>query len=171
MGRGNKTGSPQVPQKAAVVEQQLTKADVDTTTTSEKEARFLAALQEMTGVAELTDEGVREAIAKLTPEQKRQLMEDAGGHDLKRDMMVKEENKEDRSLFFKEVNLSAEKAGLPIDKDSDFLSKKASWRRNELNPPCLLRAPSLPSRRELPSRWIAASAALRAAGPCRLVCT
>jgi len=37
---------------------------------------------------------------------------------------VKEENKEDRSLFFKEVNLSAEKAGLPIDKDSDFLSKK-----------------------------------------------
>lgn len=97
---------------------------------SNSEARFLAALQTMMGGVELTDEGVREAIGKLTPEQKRQLMQDAGGQDLKREMLTKEENKDDRALYFQEVNRSAEQAGLPIDKDNDFLVKKVCAQRS-----------------------------------------
>ena len=92
--------------------------------TSDKEARFLAALQSMMGGAELTDEAVRDAIAKMTPEQKQQLMKEAGGEDLKRDMLTKDENKQDRNLYFQEVNKSADMAGLPIDKDNDHLAKK-----------------------------------------------
>ena len=88
------------------------------------EARFLAALQAMMGDVELTDESVRQAIAKMTPEQKQQLMQDAGGQQLKRELLTNEETKQDRSLYFKEVNRSAEAAGLPVDKDNSHLTKK-----------------------------------------------
>jgi len=98
----------------------------DAQASSAHEARFLAALQSMMGDIELTDDSVREAIGKLTPEQKRQLMQEAGGQELKRDMLTKEENKEDRSRYFSEVNRSAEQAGLPIDKDNEFIAKKLS---------------------------------------------
>lgn len=88
------------------------------------EARFLAALQAMMGDVELTDESVRQAIAKMTPEQKQQLMQDAGGQQLKRELLTNEETKQDRSLYFKEVYRSAEAAGLPVDKDNSHLTKK-----------------------------------------------
>ena len=88
------------------------------------EARFLAALQEMMGGAEMTDDAVREAIGKLTPEQKQQLMQEAGGQELKREMLTNEDSKADRSLYFKEVNRSAEAAGLPVDQDNNHLAKK-----------------------------------------------
>jgi len=126
MGKASKSSSS--PKQAATTQasaaepaQQQVDAQASNT-----EARFLAALQTMMGGVELTDEGVREAIGKLTPEQKRQLMQDAGGQDLKREMLTKEENKDDRALYFQEVNRSAEQAGLPIDKDNDFLVKKVA---------------------------------------------
>ena len=47
-----------------------------------KEARFIAALQEMVGSGiELTEETMRSAIASLTPSQRRKLL--AEGRDLK----------------------------------------------------------------------------------------
>lgn len=91
---------------------------------SSTEARFLTALQKMMGGVELTDDAVRHAIAKMTPEQKEQLMQEAGGQQLKRDMLTNEESKEDRDLYFKEVNRGADEAGLPVDKDNAHLAKK-----------------------------------------------
>ncbi len=90
--------------------------------TDDKEARFLAALQRMMGGAELTEEAVRKAITNLTPEQRQQLLNE--GQDLKRDLLTKQEHVEDRNLYFKEVNHSADQAGLPVDKDGAFLAKK-----------------------------------------------
>ena len=91
------------------------------TATDEKESRFMAALQAMVGT-ELTEDNVRSAIASLTPAQRRKLL--AEGQDLKRDLLTKQEHVEDRNLYFKEVNHSADQAGLPVDKDGAFLAKK-----------------------------------------------
>ena len=94
----------------------------DSPQTDAKEARFLSALQAMVGGAELTEDSVRSAIASLSPAQRQQLL--AEGQDLKRDLLTNQERKEDRNLYFKEVNNSADQAGLPVDKDGAFLAKK-----------------------------------------------
>ena len=94
----------------------------DSSQTDAKEARFLSALQAMVGGAELTEDSVRSAIASLSPAQRQQLL--AEGQDLKRDLLTNQERKEDRNLYFKEVNNSADQAGLPVDKDGAFLAKK-----------------------------------------------
>lgn len=86
------------------------------------EDRFTAALQRMLGTDNLTEEGMREAIAKLTPEQRHQLLTE--GQDLKQDLLTKQENADDRNLYLKEVNKNADQAGMPIDKDCEFLAKK-----------------------------------------------
>ena len=82
----------------------------------------MAALQRMVGGAELTEDTMRTAIASLTPEQRRQLLSE--GQDLKRDLLTKQELTEKRNLYFKEVNRSADKADLPVDKDGAFIAKK-----------------------------------------------
>lgn len=84
----------------------------------------MQALQRMVGDAELTEDTVRAAIASLTPDQRRQLLVE--GQDLKRDILTKEECTEDRNLYFKEVNRSADQADLPVDKDGSFIAKKIS---------------------------------------------
>jgi len=86
------------------------------------EDRFMQALQKMLGVSELTEDGMRDAIAKLTPEQRQQLL--AEGQDMKKDIMTKKENTEERKLYLKEVNRSADENGMPVDKDSQFLGTK-----------------------------------------------
>jgi len=88
------------------------------------ESRFLAALQRMMGGAELSDEGVRHAIGKLTPKQRQELI--AEGQGLKRDLLTKAEHSSERSLYFQEVNRTADHAGMPVDKDGLFLAKKIS---------------------------------------------
>ena len=82
----------------------------------------MAALQKMVGGVELTEDTMRSAIASLTPSQRRQLMMES--QDLKRDLMTKQEHKEDRNLYFKEVNRSADMHDLPVDKDGSYLAKK-----------------------------------------------
>lgn len=89
---------------------------------AEKESRFMATLQEMVGGAELTEETMRSAIASLSPAQRRKLLSE--GRDLKRDLLTKQEHTEDRNLYFKEVNRSADQADLPVDKDGSYLAKK-----------------------------------------------
>jgi len=84
----------------------------------------MTALQRIMGGAELTDDSVRTAIANLTPAQRQQLL--AEGQDLKRDLLTKQEHAEERNLYFNEVNRSADRAGLPVDKDGAFLAKKIS---------------------------------------------
>lgn len=88
----------------------------------DKEARFLAALQRMMGGEELTDEGVRSAMASLTSEQRQELLRESKG--LKQDLMTKEEHKDDRVKFLGEINRSAEANDMPVDKDGEFLAKK-----------------------------------------------
>ena len=90
--------------------------------TDANESRFLAALQRMMGGAELTDEGVRQAIGKLTPKQRQELIMEGQG--LKRDLLTKEEHSTERSLYFQEVSRTADDAGMPVDKDGLFLAKK-----------------------------------------------
>ena len=68
----------------------------------------MTALQEMTG-CDLDDEAsVRSAIASLTPPKRQQLL--AQGQELKRDLLTKQEHAEERSLYFDEVNRSADQA-------------------------------------------------------------
>ena len=107
--------------------------------TAEIERRFLATLQRMTGMTEMTEDNVREAMAKLTPEQRAELL--AEGQELKRDLMTKEEHASDRKMFFKEVNTYADKVDMPASKDNDFLAKKLSGfmaTSNDEMPPQLL---------------------------------
>jgi len=113
---------PKASQKHAAAQAATQAAPGGTST----EARFLAALQEMMGDVELTDDAVREAIAKMTPEQKQKLMRESGGQELKGELMTNEEDKQSRSLYFSEVNRSAEEAGLPVDKDNTHLAKRIS---------------------------------------------
>mmetsp|Transcript_13937 Transcript_13937/g.35982 ORF Transcript_13937/g.35982 Transcript_13937/m.35982 type:complete len:486 (-) Transcript_13937:149-1606(-) len=126
MGKGGTVKGPtratQVPSKA--MESQAAAQDAPGSTSTE--ARFLAALQKMMGGAEMTDDAVRQAIAKMTPEQKQQLMHEAGGQELKREMLTNEDSKQDRNLYFQEVNRTAEEAGLPVDKDNTHLAKRIS---------------------------------------------
>jgi hypothetical protein len=124
-------------------------ASATSAATDEKEARFMTALQRIMGGAELTDDSVRTAIANLTPAQRQQLL--AEGQDLKRDLLTKQEHAEERNLYFNEVNRSADRAGLPVDKDGAFLAKKVRCLRrvhpslHEL-PACLLLTGRLAAR-------------------------
>ena len=97
----------------------------------------MTALQEMTG-CDLDDEAsVRSAIASLTPLKRQQLL--AQGQELKRDLLTKQEHAEERSLYFDEVNRSADQAGLPVDKDGAFLAKKVrATKSDEKKAPALL---------------------------------
>ena len=89
---------------------------------TEKEARFMAALSRMMGDTELTEENIRDAMQKLTPEQRQELLSE--GAELKEELLTKQEHAEDAKLYFKEVNQCAEQAGMPADKDGTFLVKK-----------------------------------------------
>ena len=122
MGKGGNTET--LTQAPAPPARPLVAADGSST--DEKESRFLSALQAMVGGVELTEESVRSAIASLTPAQRQQLL--AEGQDLKRDLLTKQEHVEDRNLYIKEVNRSADQADLPVDKDGAFLAKKVPTR-------------------------------------------
>lgn len=84
----------------------------------------MATLQAMVGGAELTEETMRSAIASLTPSQRRKLVLES--RDLKRELLTKREHAEERNIYFKEVNRSADDADLPVDKDGTYLAKKVS---------------------------------------------
>jgi len=96
----------------------------DSTDIAEKESRFMTALQKMMGDTELTEDSMRSAIANLTTQQRQQLL--AEGQGLKRDILTKHDYAHERTLYFSEVNRSADEAGMPVDKDGAFLAKKIS---------------------------------------------
>ena len=124
MGKGGKEVGKSAPASSPTRVAESPQAAQPQQQGSDYETRFLAALQSMRGDVEMTDDSVRDAISKLTPQQKQQLMQEAGGQELKREMLTREDHKEERSMYFKEVNRSNDKAGLPVDKDNDFLAKK-----------------------------------------------
>lgn len=98
------------------------------------------------GDVELTDDAVREAIAKMTPEQKQKLMRESGGQELKGELMTNEEDKQSRSLYFSEVNRSAEEAGLPVDKDNTHLAKRVRRSAGNAGLRATARSPAQPRR-------------------------
>ena len=88
---------------------------------TEKEARFMAALSRMMGETELTEENIRDAMQKLTPEQRQELLSE--GAELKEELLTKQEHAEDAKPTSKR-STNAEQAGMPADKDGTFLVKK-----------------------------------------------
>jgi len=91
-------------------------------TAAAKEARFMAALEKMIG-GEVTEDKLREAIERLTPEQRAELMAE-GGNDLKQELVTNPEHAAELNLFRKEVNGRADAADLPVEKDGEHLAKK-----------------------------------------------
>ena len=138
-GRKEASAGAKVDRAAQAAPADAAAADIST---EDREQRFLAALQKMMGGIELTEENVRDQMAKLTPQQKQELMME--GQDLKRDLMTKKECQEERTMFFKEVNHNAEQAGMPVSKDNDFLTKKVNefmaTSNDEMPPAVLLEA-------------------------------
>lgn len=82
----------------------------------------MKALQREMGDVEITEESVREYIAKMTPEQRLRLQNE--GKDLKRELLTNDDHKEELQVFRKEVNAKAEAAGLPVEKDGEHLGRK-----------------------------------------------
>ena len=115
MGKGSKGGKKQ--EEAPKVEETKKKPDP-----AEAEAGFMKALQREMGDVEITEESVREYIAKMTPEQRLRLQNE--GKDLKRELLTNEDHKEELQVFRKEVNAKAEAAGLPVEKDGEHLGRK-----------------------------------------------
>ncbi len=86
--------------------------------------RFLAALQRLVADAELTEEGVAKAIAKLTPDQRRELLEE--GRELKQDLLTKSELKDQRGTYKRVMSQQADLADMPSVSDAEFVQKKVS---------------------------------------------
>jgi len=86
------------------------------------ESKFMQALQKEMGDVDITEDSVREYIAKMTPEQKQRLT--AEGQDLKEELLTNSDHEQQLQVFRKEVNSKAEAAGLPVEKDGEHLGKK-----------------------------------------------
>jgi hypothetical protein len=128
MGKSSKKGGSESAQKVQSAKAQV-QAPASDDSTDDKEARFLAALWDLAamGDEEQSVDNVRRAIAKLTPEQKQQLTSESS--DLRKTLLTNQDLSDDRSVFFKEINQTAENAGMPIGKDAEFLAKKVCARR------------------------------------------
>lgn len=101
----------------------LNTEDASSLSIQEQEARFLAALQRMTGLTEVTEDNVRKAMESLTPEQREELAKEGQG--LKEELLTNaDEHTEELAIFRKEVNERADAADLPIEKDGEHLAKK-----------------------------------------------
>ena len=100
----------------------------DTEAGGSVDIRFLAALQRMVADADVsTDDGVRQAIGQLTPEQRADLLSE--GAELKAALMSdKPEMKASRQKFMRIVSQKADEADKPGPADYEFLSKKVRAR-------------------------------------------
>ena len=92
------------------------------TEVADMESKFMQALQKEMGDVEITEESVREYIAKMTPEQRQRLS--AEGQDLKTELLTNSEHDQELQVFRNELNSKAEAAGLPVEKDGEHLGKK-----------------------------------------------
>lgn len=98
------------------------KKDEKKTEVADMESKFMQALQKEMGDVEITEESVREYIAKMTPEQRQRLS--AEGQDLKTELLTNSEHDQELQVFRNELNSKAEAAGLPVEKDGEHLGKK-----------------------------------------------
>jgi len=115
-GRGGKAAkAPEVKESKEVVLEEKTNV-------LDMESKFMQALQREMGDVEITEESVREHIAKMTPEQRQRLMSE--GKDLKHEILTNSEHDEELQIFRQEVNAKAEAAGLPVEKDGEHLGRK-----------------------------------------------
>uniref|UniRef100_A0A6U5NPC3 Uncharacterized protein n=1 Tax=Calcidiscus leptoporus TaxID=127549 RepID=A0A6U5NPC3_9EUKA len=85
--------------------------------------RFMQALQKVTGITDLSEESVRQAISEMTVEQRQALAAEAA--ELKKNMF-EHGKEEERQLYFSTLNNEADRSGMPVGKDGEFLAKKMS---------------------------------------------
>lgn len=122
-GRGGaKPKAPVVKETKKQKEEQAKMEEATGASVIDMESKFMQALQKEMGDVEITEESVREHIAKMTPEQKSRLA--AEGQDLKQELLTNGDHEQELEIFRKELNTKAAAAGLPVEKDGEHLGKK-----------------------------------------------
>ena len=126
MGGGGRGGAkhkaPVVKETKSKKEEQAKLEEPTGANVIDMESKFMQALQKEMGDVEITEESVREHIAKMTPEQKTRLATE--GQDLKQELLTNGDHEAELDIFRKELNTKAAAAGLPVEKDGEHLGKK-----------------------------------------------